>query len=852
MATFQSTGAADGEAALGYVIKGAVADSSASGSFGEGQKGTRVFAFDGAIDTQSGRGNSDSGQRHVASRLPGSYGDQQQHDRLAERRSELRRPAGRIGFSRGAPRQWLRPTAVDLGESGSGRPAWRPACDPGCRHGACGLQGDGVRRSDRDRRSSVDASRPGSFGICERCRDRRLSTALPARDVRRRTRCATRTRSNHRTVAPERQRPATADRRKSRGERRHAPAGRNRPRPGALLPRRRGARAERWRLRRACCQEMHTAPVGQIRADASYSRLFTVSADKTMRIWRLTDLHPIRTVHLPAEPGPEGTPYALAVDAPGRRVYVAGITGWAWDRATRIYVIDADLGAVVGSVVRFDNDVVVSMDLSPDGTHLAVGLGHGGLSIVDIATGAVVHADPLYNDRPVTFVHYARTVGSRPRRLTAVCVFIGADMTLVDAQRISTGPAGPRVSRHRIGARWHPFFARRCAGGLRSALPRGRSIGCVPRSWSWTPRTPKIVRVVHPADAHQQSLCCIAWSTDSTTLFVNGDVEDEQSTPVYRLIRPATGELERWDVGEQQIANMLPLPGGGLVLATTTPSIVKVDADGTVSHGPEGTPTVARPDNIDFRAGRANPLAFKLSADGRVVELGRAAAQRFASTHARMTNRFVSVGDFPGAGLHPAKRTGRSAGQHANGLFRSSQHHPHRWPCGGVAARRGCMELGGARSATDCGPRHAVAHPSARRRRSAVAGLGTAAIHSRSGLPRGDHARTVCAWWSRWATAQCAGTTSRRLASCWASSCTTAAKNWVAWLPDGRYASSPGGDHFLGWLVNRTADGAPDIFRAAQFERTLVSSPTSVERAFAARSVADARTRSSRSFRRRG
>jgi hypothetical protein len=32
-------------------------------------------------------------------------------------------------------------------------------------------------------------------------------------------------------------------------------------------------------------QEMHSAPIGQIRADPSYSRLFTVSADKTMLVF---------------------------------------------------------------------------------------------------------------------------------------------------------------------------------------------------------------------------------------------------------------------------------------------------------------------------------------------------------------------------------------------------------------------------------------------------------------------------------------------------------------------------------------------------------------------------------------
>ena len=382
-------------------------------------------------------------------------------------------------------------------------------------------------------------------------------------------------------------------------------------------------------------QAMHTAPVGQIRADASYSRLFTVSADKTMRIWRLTDLRPIRTVHLPAEPGPEGTPYTLAVDAPGRRVYVAGITGWAWDRATRIYVIDADRGAVVGSLGRFDNDVVVSMDLSPDGTHLAVGLGHGGLSIVEVATGAVVHADPLYNGRPVTFVHYAAD-GRIATTAADGCVRLyRADMTL--SMRSEYPPVPPdrecRGTESELGGiRFSPDGAL-LAFGLRYRV-EGRRLR--PEVVVMDPLTPKIVRVVHPADAHQQSLCCIAWSTDSTTLFVNGDVEGEQSTPVYRLIGPATGELERWDVGEQQIANMLPLPGGGLVLATTTPSIIKVDADGTVSHGPEGTPTRHVQTTSTFGQDAQTRVLSSCPRTAASLNWGATAAQRFASTPARM------------------------------------------------------------------------------------------------------------------------------------------------------------------------------------------------------------------------
>ena len=44
---------------------------------------------------------------------------------------------------------------------------------------------------------------------------------------------------------------------------------------------------------------------------------------------------------------------------------------------------------------------------------------------------------------------------------------------------------------------------------------------------------------------------------------------------------------------------------------------------------------------------------------------------------------------------------------------------------------------------------------------------------------------------------------------------------WIAWTPDGSYASSPYGDSFVGWQINRGLDQAPDFFRAVQFEREL-------------------------------
>jgi uncharacterized caspase-like protein len=45
--------------------------------------------------------------------------------------------------------------------------------------------------------------------------------------------------------------------------------------------------------------------------------------------------------------------------------------------------------------------------------------------------------------------------------------------------------------------------------------------------------------------------------------------------------------------------------------------------------------------------------------------------------------------------------------------------------------------------------------------------------------------------------------------------------DWVASRPDGYYASSPLGDQFVGWLVNRGETQSPDLFRAVEFEREL-------------------------------
>jgi hypothetical protein len=45
--------------------------------------------------------------------------------------------------------------------------------------------------------------------------------------------------------------------------------------------------------------------------------------------------------------------------------------------------------------------------------------------------------------------------------------------------------------------------------------------------------------------------------------------------------------------------------------------------------------------------------------------------------------------------------------------------------------------------------------------------------------------------------------------------------DWIAWVPQGYYASSEYGDNFIGWQLNRDEATAADFFLAVQFERIL-------------------------------
>lgn len=141
--------------------------------------------------------------------------------------------------------------------------------------------------------------------------------------------------------------------------------------------------------------DMHGARINQIRATPDGQRLVSVSEDKTVRVWRLADLRLMRTIHVPSETGVEGAVRSLAITPDGREVIVGGWTGVAWHGSGQIYRFDLATGRLLQRLGGFPG-VIESLAISRGGERLAVGLGGGGVRVLETASGRELLADTEY------------------------------------------------------------------------------------------------------------------------------------------------------------------------------------------------------------------------------------------------------------------------------------------------------------------------------------------------------------------------------------------------------------------------------------------------------------------------
>lgn len=353
---------------------------------------------------------------------------------------------------------------------------------------------------------------------------------------------------------------------------------------------------------------MHSAAIWSQAVDAAGHFTVTVSPDRTVRIWSLADGKLLRTVWIPGGPGRVGAVSKVAISPDGAMIAAGGRTERA-SGDSPVYLFDRESGNLIQ---RIGPDVPADtqrLTFSPDGRFLAVLYADTqGLRVFDRDK----HWGEIFRED-----HYGKSsLGAsftRDGRLAT-----SSDDGFIRLYRFD--PAAEHPNFRRVGepvramSGNYPYGIAFSPDGTRLAVGYWQTVVDILDG-----STLERVGGHRPTDVRGSffGFTIVAWSRDGQTLFAGGSVVDTQG----RLA------LFAWDgaglTDERRIMNWCvrggmsgvdTLPDGRVIIASQTPSLCLMDAQGEVVW------TVTSP--ILPVIGPADSV--RVSRDGKVVDLSAA------------------------------------------------------------------------------------------------------------------------------------------------------------------------------------------------------------------------------------
>jgi len=524
----------------------------------------------------------------------------------------------------------------------------------------------------------------------------------------------------------------------------------------------------------------HTDTTRRVGADASGEFVVSGSTDKTVRIWKADDGGLLRTIRLPRSGDEVGRVYSVALSPDARVVAVGGFTV-PDGHPEQIYLFDRESGALVRHIEGLPHRVA-DLAFSPDGQSLAAATKApiGGLRVYRLSDGVEIAADDYGADSySVDF--------SKDGRL--VTTSWDGSLRLYDR-------SFHRTAEVPISAP-HPHSAPFSPDGQEIAVASSGTGGI-------DILAANDLRLLYHVDtADVREVTAIAWSASGWNLCADGPRLESGDYSVSCWSEHGRGKRRDFAVGADSVFDLVTISTGGFAFGSYGSAVGVLNPNDSVRWSRFGK--VA-----DFR-GQRGDNSIRVSADGSSVVFG-----------------------FEEFGRRPARLDLRSGTL----IFDPS---PDANLVGAEISARGFSIEDWANSSTPIldGTRVRLETENEISRSLSIMPKGKGFILGTDWYIRSYNSRGKLLWktatgsyaWSVTITGDgktvVAGLGDGTLrwydvasGSPLLTAFVEASGRWVAWLPEGFFASSEGGAELIGYQLNRGRDEAPEFVRFNQlFER---------------------------------
>jgi WD40 repeat protein len=301
---------------------------------------------------------------------------------------------------------------------------------------------------------------------------------------------------------------------------------------------------------------LHTGVIRSAAVDNAGRLAVTGAEDKTVRIWTLDDGKLWQVIRMPAGPGYVGKVFAVAMDPKGDFIAIGGWTrGIKGEESIYLFNLFGTLVRRIGGLAEVVNKLV----FSPDGRYLAAALGDRSLRIYDRDNQwAEVFCDPKYQDGI-----YGITFASDGRLATAS---YDMNIRLYDA-------GFNLITKRIVREEKHPYQIAFNHDG--SILAVGYADAAIVDFLDGATLDSKMGPNTEGIAA---PLSHVAWSGDGKTLFAG-------SRDVVAWGDAGHGQPRVLPGGKDTLMSLNPLPDGDVMLATADPLLKRLKSDGSVRWG---------------------------------------------------------------------------------------------------------------------------------------------------------------------------------------------------------------------------------------------------------------------------